>query len=233
MSFLHKYDFLEAFNMDQILHHSFSSKNGTIDGEGVEVILENLEVCHYVSDQSEKSLILQYLEPKIIQYEIELASINDSINNLLKTDSLYEWKTTTHRYFFYYLKRKIEALKLWVEEKRVYYSVKTTDSQKLTMSQIALKCYYSGVQITRHNGDAIANRYRYNSGEKLYQKYTHFCDPINRKGSPSSPVTRKKFLNKIALLESVIKLLPKEFNSRAKDELKALKNLFKAESENL
>jgi len=99
---------------------------------------------------------------------------------------------------------------------------------ELKIDQIALKYAYESLQITRENGNEIAKRYGHNSGEKLFQRFTYYVSPANRKGLPT-PCTPKKLSNKIKLLESVIELLPTEKQQRAKDEVLILKKIYEAE----
>lgn len=99
---------------------------------------------------------------------------------------------------------------------------------ELKIDQIALKYAYEGLQITRENGNEIAKKYGHNSGEKLFQRFTYFLSPANRKGKPI-PCTPKKLNNKIKLIESVIKLLPKDKQERAKDEVSILKRIYETE----
>jgi hypothetical protein len=101
---------------------------------------------------------------------------------------------------------------------------------KLTLEQIALKSVYEGLSITRVNANQIAKENGHNSGEKLFQRFTHYSNTQNRKGKPN-PLTAKKFQNKIELFESVIELLPEPNKQRAIDELNILKKLFESEFE--
>ena len=98
----------------------------------------------------------------------------------------------------------------------------------LTISQIALKYVYEGLQITRVNGNDIAKKNGHNSGEKLFQKYTYYTSQTNRKGKPI-PCTVKKLKNKIELIESVIELLPTDKQEKAQDEVLILKNILDTE----
>ena len=75
----------------------------------------------------------------------------------------------------------------------------------LSINQIALKYAYEGLQITRENGNKIAKDYGYNSGEKLFQRFTYFSSSANRKGKPKL-CTPKTLDNKIKLIESIIEL---------------------------
>tara|TARA_Y100001937_G_C7132536_1_gene338300 strand:+ start:1792 stop:2706 length:915 start_codon:yes stop_codon:yes gene_type:complete len=94
---------------------------------------------------------------------------------------------------------------------------------ELKIPQIALKCLYSGIHVTRANAQEIIEKYGWKSGAKLYNEYTHYSSYANRKGKPH-PFTRLKLENKIKLLESVVELVPKEKRNRIKDEIKKLKN---------
>ena len=98
----------------------------------------------------------------------------------------------------------------------------------LSINQIALKYAYEGLQITRENGNKIANKYGHNSGEKLFQRFTYFSSSANRKGKPDL-CTPKKLDNKIKLIESIIDLLPIDKQGRAKDEVLILKTIYDAE----
>jgi hypothetical protein len=102
------------------------------------------------------------------------------------------------------------------------------EQTKLKIDQIALKYAYEGLQITRENGDNIAKEYGWKSGEKLFQRFTHFSSPANRKGKPNL-CTPKKLDNKIKLIESIIELLPTDKQERAKDEVLMLKKIYEAE----
>jgi hypothetical protein len=99
---------------------------------------------------------------------------------------------------------------------------------ELKINQIALKYAYEGSQITRKNGNEIAKEYGHNSGEKLFQKFTYFSSPANRKGKPNL-CTPKKLDNKIKLIESIIELLPTDKQGRAKDEVSMLKKIYESE----
>ncbi len=99
---------------------------------------------------------------------------------------------------------------------------------KLSINQIALKYVYEGKAITRVTANKIAKEFKHNSGEKLFQRFTYYSSTANRKGKPI-PCTSTKLRNKIELLESVIKILPKANKQRANDELKVLNGLLENE----
>jgi|TARA_B110000879_G_scaffold106228_1_gene142994 hypothetical protein len=94
---------------------------------------------------------------------------------------------------------------------------------KLSIKQIALKHVYEGNQITRNNGNQIAQIHGHNSGEKLFQEYTYYTSKTNRKGKPA-PFTIRKLENKITLFEDVLELLSPENQGRIKDEIAILKS---------
>jgi hypothetical protein len=100
--------------------------------------------------------------------------------------------------------------------------------ETLSINQIALLHVYQEAQITRENCNQIANEYGHKSGEKLYQRYTYYSSTANRKGKPIS-CTPKKLQNKINLIGSVIKILPKDKRGRAEDEVSILQNFFDSE----
>lgn len=95
---------------------------------------------------------------------------------------------------------------------------------KLTIDQIALKYVYEGASITRNNCQSIIKQYELKSGEKLYQRFTHYSSRANRKGIPQN-CTPKKLENKIKLIENVIKMLPNDCKNQALDEVNILKIL--------
>jgi hypothetical protein len=90
----------------------------------------------------------------------------------------------------------------------------------LPLKAIALYHVYSGKQITRQNGNDIAEEYGYKSGEKLYQHFSWYSSRMNRIGDPDS---KSKIENKISLIETVLKILPPDKKAQASDELRMLK----------
>lgn len=99
---------------------------------------------------------------------------------------------------------------------------------KFSINHIALKHYYEKTFITRENSDSIAKQYGHTSGEKLYQRFTHYSSRANRKGIPPN-CTPKKLHNKIKLFESVIKTLRSDCISEATDEVNILKAIAEKE----
>lgn len=117
---------------------------------------------------------------------------------------------------------------IWNKERiKALNKFKTTKNTvtKLPLKIIALKHVYEGIQITRQNGNSIAQTYGHKSGDKLFQEYTFYASSANRKGKPT-PCTKVKLQNKINRLESVIELLPLDKQSRAKDEVAILRSHF-------
>lgn len=102
------------------------------------------------------------------------------------------------------------------------------NTPKFTMNEIALKFVYEGKTITRDNGNTIAQQYGYNSGEKLFQRFTFYSSTANRKGKPIN-CTQKKLLNKIELFEKVIETLSDEHKKRAIDEVNILNQIMSSE----
>ena len=102
---------------------------------------------------------------------------------------------------------------------------KKTTLTKLPLKIIALKHVYERIQITRQNGNSIAQTYGHKSGDKLFQEYTFYASSANRKGKPT-PCTKVKLQNKINRLETVIELLPLDKQSTAKDEVAILRSHF-------
>lgn len=101
---------------------------------------------------------------------------------------------------------------------------------KIKIDAIALKYVYEGLQITRENGNEIVEQYGHKSGEKLFQRFSHYSSAANRKGKPIR-CTPRKLDNKIKLIESVIQLLPPDKQERAKDEVSILKKIYESEYE--
>ena len=97
-----------------------------------------------------------------------------------------------------------------------------TQPEKLKVPQIALIYVYEGKSITRENAKEIANKYGHNSAQSLFQKFTYYSSPANRKGRPT-PATPKKFKNKIELLQSVLPYLSEQAKPRVNDEIQTLK----------
>jgi hypothetical protein len=103
-----------------------------------------------------------------------------------------------------------------------------TKTDKLKVKQIAIIHVYEGLQITRGNAGEIASKHGYtakNSGEGLFQDYTHYCNPSNRIGKPT-PCTPKRLKNKIELFESVVNHLTNSNKQRAIDEINILNTIF-------
>lgn len=98
----------------------------------------------------------------------------------------------------------------------------------ITINQIALKFVYENLQITRDNGNEIAEKNGHTSGEKLFQRFTFYSSTANRKGKPTA-CTAKKLKNKIELIESVILLLPQTSQQKAKDEVLILQTILEME----
>ena len=101
----------------------------------------------------------------------------------------------------------------------------------LGLNQIALIYFYERNQITRENAGGIAAKNDYtskNSGEKLFQNYTKYCDNSNRKDKPIL-CTPKKLKNRIKLFESILNHLTDKARQWATDEIEMLKTIYETE----
>jgi hypothetical protein len=99
---------------------------------------------------------------------------------------------------------------------------KQKKDKDLTLDSIALIYVLNSMKIDRSNGNAIAKKYGYNahtSGEKLYQRYTHFLNEKNIIHDVSSDI---QIRNRIKLLESISKDLNKTGKERADAHIKNL-----------
>ena len=99
----------------------------------------------------------------------------------------------------------------------------TRYNASITINEIALLHFYRGMQITRQNSNSIAQNYGMNSGEKLFQRYTHYTSRANRIGTPH-PFTQKRLENKIALFEKVFNMLEHDKQLIMLGELSILKS---------
>jgi hypothetical protein len=151
---------------------------------------------------------------------LELININDfdvdlgGISNNIHTGSLRYDQVSI-------IENEIQKAKLKVR------TPNDLNKPPLTINQIALKYVYEESQITRDNGNGIAEKYGHKSGEKLFQRYTYYSSRANRIGNSS---TKIKINNKIMLIESVITLLHVDNQQRPKDELTTLKSKLKSDS---
>lgn len=180
---------------------------------------------------------IEHKRLETIEYcEQELKDIRpDGIGSLSFTVNLFSLTKGSIAYHLAY--NEILQIKLSISKafQQTHFNIETLSNQpivkqksKLTINQIALKYVYESLQITRENGNEIAKQYGHNSGEKLFQRFTYYSSLANRKGIPNS-CTPKKLDNKIKLIESVIELLPKVRQDRAKDEVLLLKTIYDTE----
>jgi hypothetical protein len=96
------------------------------------------------------------------------------------------------------------------------------------INELALIHAYNQVPITRKNCDKIAQENGFTSGQKLYQRYTWYTSPANRKGKPH-PFSIKKLENKVGLIKAVLEYLKEEAKKRASDEITILENFYENE----
>jgi len=104
---------------------------------------------------------------------------------------------------------------------------KPQKKNELSLSQLALKLVYQGIQMNRNSAGDIAAKYGF-QGDSLYNKFLEYSNRTDRKAQPY-PYTKVTLRNKIKLFESVIEMLPKEKSTQAIDELNILLNFFKTD----
>jgi hypothetical protein len=97
---------------------------------------------------------------------------------------------------------------------------------KLTVTQAALFCHYTGRVITRKNGAEIAREYGHTSGDALFNKYTFYQSKANRIGNPE---TKKKLSNKIQLFEKVAALLAGSAKNQIMSDLNSLQTTYSSQ----
>ena len=114
---------------------------------------------------------------------------------------------------------KNKAIPKVIQSQKITIKPPKLIGNKLSINQIALKCFYEGKIITRENAKEQLNNTEYKSGDKLYNVFSKWSNTTDRKADPESKV---KLNNKIQLFESVIELLPEEKKSMANDDLKIL-----------
>lgn len=167
----------------------------------------------------------------LVKFELVINSrkqkLKNGYNNSLEEDEIKinhmieEWFEDEKR-FFTEITPLMQSLPIPKPEKK---------ASGLQIKQIALIHVYENLNITRKNADVVAQRYNYaakNSGEKLFQEYTVYCSPLNRKGKPT-PCTPKKLRNKIELFKSIVEYLSDRAKPRALDEIKILETIYESE----
>lgn len=154
-----------------------------------------------------------------IKLELILRNRELELNELKSLDSSDETG------YIKYLKFWFGTEKKFIDEITPLLKTDISDKDKkpeLTISQVALKLFYEGVNVTRDNCNELIKKYGYNSGDKLYNEYSFFSSTSNRKGNPDPP-TKLRFQNKIKLFEGVIEVLNQDKKQRAIDELTIIK----------
>jgi hypothetical protein len=160
-------------------------------------------------------------EVKNAQTAMQKVFLTEQQNKDYKTD-IYRKERVKN---YIWNKERIKALVRIINDVDVVSINKHTDnSSKFTIRQIALKHVYENKSITRENGNSIAKKYGHHSGEKLFQVFTEYSSPTNRKGAPTN-CTEKKLRNKIELFESVIETLSEKYKEKAIGEVDNLKRL--------
>lgn len=93
--------------------------------------------------------------------------------------------------------------------------------KNLTLSQIALKCYYEGKKINSETAKKELESTQYKSSAKLY---SHFAKWSNRTDRLADTGSKTKLYNKIEDFERVIEVLPSEKMEQANNDLDILKS---------
>tara|TARA_R110002126_G_scaffold155253_1_gene302278 strand:+ start:403 stop:1080 length:678 start_codon:yes stop_codon:yes gene_type:complete len=105
-----------------------------------------------------------------------------------------------------YIKNILDEINLKTDE--------ISQENKLTISEIALKCFYEGKIINRENAKSYLVGTKHTSGDKLYNDYIKWSNNTDRKAYPEGKV---KLRNKIESFNKVIALLPEDKNGKAID----------------
>ncbi len=188
---------------------SFVSEGGK--SLALQYLYDFIKQTEYLSDKRK----LQYLEDLNIYRPVMSKEFDASNNDLDLTNEKYVFAQAIYegQYVFYEI---LQSLKYHLKA-----DIKQEDRciQKISLKQIALKYIYEDNPITRDNGNEIANRYGYASGEKLYQYHCRYILGTDRNGDQG---TAKKTLNQINLIESVLEFLPKDKQSMAKADIEVL-----------
>jgi hypothetical protein len=110
----------------------------------------------------------------------------------------------------------------FLQNKKSELDAVKTETEKLSVKQIALKLAYEEVDITKENANGIIQKYGYTSGHNLYQEYNKVWSSKKRITDPNE--TLKVLLNKIDLFESVAEIVSPELKEKVEDEIKLLKS---------
>lgn len=175
---------------------------------------------------------------RLFQIKITKLSKTDFIEFVKEQFYLHEHKATsflvywlesvkhyviTEEGFLQYYEGSIEKrgafLKWYNDIKKTIPAEAIQEVKKLSINQIALKCFYEGKIITRENAKEQLENTGHKSGDKLYNEFSKWSNTTDRKADPESKVRLK---NKIKLFESVIELLPNDKRSKAIDDLKII-----------
>lgn len=179
------------------------------------------DVIRLFSDNQAKQAYIDHIK-KLVQSPEFLKTIRIGSKWSNPPNVIYNNHRTDKKKFIYEVIQTLEK-----QSKLIGIGDKGTE---MTIKQIALLCIYSGIQVTRENSNEIVEKFKHNSGEKLFLDYTFFLSPANRKAKPF-PFTLKKLKNKISLFESILPYLEEAHKQRLLDELHILKNYLKTETE--
>jgi len=187
----------------------------------------DLKTLEWLREQTKEEYD-EYLKP-ILQNKVPKYFHDDEPDTPLTKRLALEGRHDQIRRNIGALKHLREEIKEWPSEEENKEGLQKKGQQtRLTINQIALKHYYEGNEVTKNNCNEIIRQYGHQSGSKLYIRYCYFTSTANRKGTPT-PCTPRKLTNKINLIESVIKTLPKNKKSLATNDMNYLKSLFDSE----
>lgn len=194
----------------------------------------------YLLTQINKSIITQInsmsLSKEGLLNDIQVTKLS-LINSqrLLELKELTDEPTDERKDYIRVLKSWFEGEKKYVDEISNLVKQATEPAKRvevrLGIDRIALIYFYERKQITRENADSVAAKYSYiskESGEGLFQDYTHYSDKSNRMGKPI-PCTPSKLKNRIKKFESILANLTEDARKRAIDEIKILKIIYETE----
>lgn len=103
---------------------------------------------------------------------------------------------------------------------KVIEVIEEARKKELTLSAIALKCYYEGKILNRENAIKELEGTKHNSSDKLYAHFSKWSNNTDRRAYPESKL---KLKNKIELFEKVIESLSLTNRANAIKDLNILK----------
>jgi hypothetical protein len=106
------------YNIDSILKETVSRKNGIFDFKTNSIIIKVLDTC-YEKEIEMQPFLIEHIELSIIDSEVKLLSVLDYKKSLNKNDFHYTFKMEVENNYISLLVSKINALKVWVNNKTV------------------------------------------------------------------------------------------------------------------